>query len=454
MSRLRRPGSGDLLIPALAQYVQYNHKTWDHQLIPPAPSSLGTALIRAAQGTRGARPEIRWRTDAPVPKDGPVSNFTICQIAVPRTDQFDQSWVMTQSDRIHLADAREVLGEPDFFLPLEHRVHALRRQVDEWRVPLVAVAGLDTTVLEVGPHGLPRISWERELAPAEGTVLGLAELGGGITDNVHLAELTVIVPSEHRRHGIGRALLAAAERIAAQRGARTIQSWTEHHRPRPDEASLMPPTGFGAIPLDAATHFAQTHGYTLEQCERHSVCDLPGDAEALDRLWNQALPWATDYELRTIVGRIPDDLVDRFAALLEHFTAQLPNAGLDVEPERWDAERIRRGEAQRAAAGRETVTTVALHRQTGDLVAATDITTDGTHREVCFQQITVVDSQHRGHRLGLLTKIANHRAVHQHFPKRRRVHTWNAGENSWMLAINDRMGFRERVAEAAWQKRL
>ncbi|MEL4505254.1 GNAT family N-acetyltransferase [Luteococcus sp. H138] len=383
-----------------------------------------------------------------------MSDFTICQIAVPRTDRFEASWVMDQSDQIRLTDAQEVLGEPDFFLPLEYRVHSLRRQVDEWQVPLVAVAGVDTTALEAGPHGLPLLSWERELVPAGGSVVGLTDLSGGITDNVHVAELTVIVPQEHRRRGVGTALLQTAERIAAQRGAHTTQAWSEHHRPGPGEPSLTPPTNFGAIPLDATAHFAQAHGYLLEQCERHSVCELPGYEDSLDRLWAEALPLAADYELRTIVGRIPDDLVDRFGALLEHFTAEMPSAGLDLEPERWDAERIRRGEARRAAAGRETVTTLALNRTTGELVAATDITTDATHREVCFQQITVVDSRHRGHRLGLLVKIANHRAVHQHFPERRRVHTWNAGENSWMLAINDRMGFRERIAEAAWQKRL
>ncbi|MEL4358729.1 MULTISPECIES: GNAT family N-acetyltransferase [unclassified Luteococcus] len=381
-------------------------------------------------------------------------DFTICQIAVPSRDSFDPSWVMAQTDAILLTDATEVLGEPDFHLPLALRVHGLRRQVDEWQTILVAVAGLDTAALPHGEDGLPLLSWEADQAPTEGRVLGLVSVSGGITDNVQLAELSVIVAVEHRRNGIGSALLAAAETLASQRGCRTVQSWSDHHRPEPGEDHLVPPTGFGAVPLDRAGRFAQASGYGLEQCERHSVCELPGDVEQQDRLWAEALPHALDYQIRTIAGRIPDDLVDRYAQLLEHFTEQMPNAGLDVEPERWDADRIRRGEAQRAAAGREAVTTVALHRQTQELVAATDITTDGTHPAVCFQQMTVVDSRHRGHRLGLLVKIANHRAVHQHHPERRRVHTWNAGENSWMLAINDQLGYRERIVEAAWQKRL
>lgn len=35
-----------------------------------------------------------------------------------------------------------------------------------------------------------------------------------------------------------------------------------------------------------------------------------------------------------------------------------------------------------------------------------------------------------------------------------RVHTWNAGENSHMLAINTALGFRPVSLEGVWEKRM
>lgn len=37
-------------------------------------------------------------------------------------------------------------------------------------------------------------------------------------------------------------------------------------------------------------------------------------------------------------------------------------------------------------------------------------------------------------------------------PQLKRIHTWNAGENSYMLAINVAMGFFPASVEGAWQK--
>jgi len=35
-----------------------------------------------------------------------------------------------------------------------------------------------------------------------------------------------------------------------------------------------------------------------------------------------------------------------------------------------------------------------------------------------------------------------------------RIHTWNAEENAFMLAINVALGFRRAGVTGAWQKRL
>ncbi|MGO4956071.1 GNAT family N-acetyltransferase [Luteococcus sp. Sow4_B9] len=373
-----------------------------------------------------------------------MADFTISTIAVPRSDSFAPSWVMRQSDELRRRDALETLGSDDFFTPLASGVHGMRRQVDRWRVALVAVEG----------QAAAELSWEAERAPHPGTVLGVAGISGGLNDNQNVAELGVIVAEPARRQGVGTALLAACERVARQKGCTTVQGWAEHRSPGENEDALTPPTGAGRVPYDAAAGFALARGYRLEQCEQHSVCALPGDAGKLAELRADALPHAAGYQLHSFVGPVPDELVCGYAQLLEHFSAEVPSGGLETEPECWDADRIRRGEAARAAAGREAVTTLAIHEATGAVVASTDITTDPVHPEVCFQQVTVVDRAHRGHRLGLLVKLANHQALAEHRPRLRRVHTWNADENDWMRSINRDLGFQPGLTEGAWQKRL
>ena len=49
---------------------------------------------------------------------------------------------------------------------------------------------------------------------------------------------------------------------------------------------------------------------------------------------------------------------------------------------------------------------------------------------------------------GLLLRLAEAR------PEARRVHTWNAEENAFMLAINVALGFRPAGVSGEWQKRL
>ncbi len=62
--------------------------------------------------------------------------------------------------------------------------------------------------------------------------------------------------------------------------------------------------------------------------------------------------------------------------------------------------------------------------------------------QLIFNFDTLVRQDHRGHRLGLVTKIENLRRVIALHPERTLVHTWNAESNHPMIAVNDAMGFR------------
>jgi GNAT superfamily N-acetyltransferase len=62
----------------------------------------------------------------------------------------------------------------------------------------------------------------------DGRVVGMADFEMFRRENLHLARLDVRVLPEARRQGVGRALVGAAERIAAESGRRELAAWTRH----------------------------------------------------------------------------------------------------------------------------------------------------------------------------------------------------------------------------------
>jgi hypothetical protein len=62
--------------------------------------------------------------------------------------------------------------------------------------------------------------------------------------------------------------------------------------------------------------------------------------------------------------------------------------------------------------------------------------------------------EHRGHRLGLATKLATHRAVRAAFPECHLVVTSNAEVNTHMNAINDALGYEVLEDLLEYHRRL
>lgn len=79
---------------------------------------------------------------------------------------------------------------------------------------------------------------------------------------------------------------------------------------------------------------------------------------------------------------------------------------------------------------------------------------DGDIDEHAWQQITIVDPAHRGHRLGLLVKLANLSFVLEKEPQLRTLDTWNAAVNDHMIGINEAIGFRAYDSWVSWQAEL
>jgi GNAT superfamily N-acetyltransferase len=157
---------------------------------------------------------------------------------------------------------------------------------------------------------------------------------------------------------------------------------------------------------------------------------------------------AGDYGIVTWIGRAPDHLVEGVAQLVGRMSTDTPHGDLMWETEVWDSSRWREKEDDAFRSGRRRLAAGAVDRR-GRLAAFTDVGVYVQQPSVAEQWNTIVDPDHRGHRLGLAVKVANLRNLIREVPAALRLETWNANENSWMIAINELLGFIavERVDE-------
>lgn len=302
-----------------------------------------------------------------------------------------------------------------------------------------------------------RRRWVAMLDPDDrGSVVGAASVTITLKDNPNLATWELIVAPDHRRRGIGTALLAPLEQWALSQGRHTLQAWVTPpgQVDADDPSALRPAEGSGAVATDAAsTRFMLAVGYSLEQVEVHSVLRVPVAAEVIDPLEADAVAHAGGYRLVTWRGDCPDEHVDDFARLRVAMV-DAPSAGMDVEEEHWDAAAIREIEQRVREAGYDNMTVAAQHEASGELVGFTQLERTAERPASGLQEDTVVVAGHRGHRLGMLLKTANLRQLAREWPQVRRIHTWNADENDYMRSINIALGFRPESSEGAWQKHL
>lgn len=353
----------------------------------------------------------------------------------------DTPWAVTGSIEVDRANELDARGYDDLVEPVADRSYRLQHQDD-----------VDRTLIVATEPGAPH-------EPA--SVLGYTWVGAQRADPGGAAGLDVVVRPDARGRGVGAALVAAAVEVARGLGVRSLQTWSDVPTiPAPSPGALAPSTGTGTAPADSpATRFALAHGFTLEQVERQSRLDVPADPGVLDALEATALDGAgDDYRVRVLdpdeIATLPDALLADLAALESRMATDAPSGGLDVSAVVWDAARMRRYLDALTAGGAELAVSVAEHVPSGRVVAYTVLVVRPAPARTVTQETTIVDPEHRGHRLGLLVKVANQHALERLRPDVRRVVTWNAEENAHMLAINVAMGFVPDGGGAAWQRRV
>ncbi|XVV12316.1 N-acetyltransferase family protein [Actinoplanes sp. CA-131856] len=311
--------------------------------------------------------------------------------------------------------------------------YRIRRAVQAYEVPDIPF--MTEKAFKAGIlHPPPGLVIERYLGLLDGEPVGYLELELFQLDNLTNAHIEIEVLPEHRRRGVGRALYELMlERAAAHDRKHIIGSTVDT---RPDGAA-----------------FARAMGAVAGLEDTRSRLDLTSLDEAhLAELRADALAYAEGYRTIEWLGVPADDIIDDVAYLEGRLLADAPTGDIAWEPEKIDADRLREDEKARQKRGRLSYCAGAL--QGGKLVAWTAIAGELAQPAHAWQQTTLVDPDHRGHRLGMLVKLANLDNVRRNRPGIQAIDTFNASQNEYMLRINRAIGFRAAGTETEWQHDL
>jgi GNAT superfamily N-acetyltransferase len=262
----------------------------------------------------------------------------------------------------------------------------------------------------------------------EGEVLGWYLLCLPERENRHLASVTLVVAPARRRAGLGTTLLGHAADRARQNGRALLTGHSQEN--------------------SAGAAFARSLG------ARHRLTgvfwalwprSLPAGRLAAVR--EKAASVAAGYSLVSWEGPTAEDRLVEVAALFG-VEADAPRAAGEDPPE-WDVARVRAADERIAEQGRRFYTVAARADGTGRLVAITQLGVDpldGT----AFQELTAVAGAHRGHRLGLLVKVAMLQLLAAHEPQLTQILTLTGEGNEHMDAINTELGFTVLERQLSW----
>jgi hypothetical protein len=195
--------------------------------------------------------------------------------------------------------------------------------------------------------------------------------------------------------------------------------------------------------------FARTVGAAAELTEARRTLDVASiPAGQLARLRAAAEGAAAGYTLTSWDGLTPDQWLEPVARLNEAM-ADAPH-GDGEEPQVWGGDRVRLVDQLSEDRGLRRYSVAAAESATGELAALTQLSIEEAEPAWGHQEMTAVVRAHRGHRLGLLTKVAMLELMAAREPQLAFVETWNGETNAHMVAINETLGFRQTGRTTIW----
>lgn len=256
------------------------------------------------------------------------------------------------------------------------------------------------------------------------------------SDNVDTAHSELRVHPAHRRRGHATALLA--ELTSRLSGLGRDRLYFD-----------APSVSHGTSP-SPADHLAATLGARAILVEhRRSVDPQSLTADRLSELRATALAVSAGYTTHSWIDRVPSQFHADMAELMVAMSTDAPHGDGDFDAEQWDADRYRAWEDGQLARGRQRFVSVVRHDSSGKLAGFTDLGRAKNITDVAFQWSTLVRKEHRGHKLGLLLKLTNLEQLRREVPTVRHLVTWNAEDNTPMIAVNEAVGF---TVMEAWTK--
>jgi GNAT superfamily N-acetyltransferase len=265
--------------------------------------------------------------------------------------------------------------------------------------------------------------------------VGLLKVHAPVHDNRNLLLGEITVAPQCRRQGHGRRLMAGLVALAGQRGRSTL--WAGAAQDDPAGPAFLLGQGFAAASHDA---------------RRHQVLARVDWAE-IDRLEALAAERTGDYAL----GRLRPPHDDPVLQALVEVTAAIndaPMGTLDYEEEVFDLSRLRDAQTAWQLRGSDVYRVVARHRGTDAIAGHSYLVIDPEQPEVAYQGDTAVARSHRGHRLGLALKIAMLRWLAEAAPQVALVETWNNVDNTFMIGVNEALGYRLSRTFTTYQRLL
>jgi GNAT superfamily N-acetyltransferase len=269
---------------------------------------------------------------------------------------------------------------------------------------------------------------------ADGTAIAVAKLSLPTYDNTSQLWFDLMVHPDHRDGAVEAALIEYVEQLGRDEGRTTL--------------------GFGGFDLPEAVALANKHGFEQKAVEVNRRQDLPGlDWSVVRSLYDEAVAASTAYELVTLTGALPEDMLDGMIAVTASIN-DAPKDDLDIEDDVYSHERLRAYEEAQAKSDHTLYRVIAREKATGTLAGHTVIAVERERPHIGWQHDTAVARDHRGHRLGALLKTAMLMELRDAEPALAQVDTWNAESNNHMIGINEQLNYRIVTRYLAYQKTI
>jgi len=268
----------------------------------------------------------------------------------------------------------------------------------------------------------------------DGTIVAMSSASYRELDaNKHLVGVGVEVHPDHRRLGLGTAMLRTVVDVAEAHG-RTLLSATTTDRVRAGEA------------------FAHRIDAKLVQATHVNRLVLADVDRGLVQQWIDEGPRrAPGYSLVWVDGPAPDHLIEQIANMM-HVMNDAPRDDRDLEDTHITVDQYRAMDRAAENEGFAHLAAYARHDATGQLVGLTDVSWLRTEPTHIYQQNTGVRPEHRGHALGKWLKASMLERLLTNGPTGAvDIRTGNADSNDAMLGINRALGFEPHIAVSTWE---